>query len=159
MEEFITYGIIFKKEKFNRIRNCGFLNKPKGGLWCSPVKCEYSWRRWCENEDFHTERLSTYTRFRLKEGSKIYEIRTLEDWDKLIKNYSYQPEKEIIPDWCIDFESLEKAGYQGCRAIGDIVMDLRYDGRGTMTGLNAWDCESMVIFDYSIIEILEEKRG
>ena len=85
MEEFITYGIIFKKEKFNRIRNCGFLNKPEGGLWCSPVKCEYSWRRWCENEDFHTERLSTYTRFRLKEGSKIYEIRTLEDWDKLIK--------------------------------------------------------------------------
>lgn len=38
-------------------------------------------------------------------------------------------------------------------------MDLRYDGRGTMLGLNAWDCESMVIFDYSIIEILEERRG
>lgn len=45
---YISYGLgKFDVDKFDEIQNVEYRNKPKGGLWASPVSAKRGWKDWC----------------------------------------------------------------------------------------------------------------
>lgn len=153
--EFITYGIHIDPEKFNRISNGRhmYLNKPSGGLWCSPVNSNYSWKDWCNGEGYNVGSLKTWTKFKLKETANILVIDSLVDLVRISKKYPLIPPHPITFDRLINFEDIEKDGYDGVllTECGNSQCHLT----GISIDLNAWDCESMVLFNLEHIEIEE----
>jgi len=153
--EFITYGIHIDPEKFNRISNGRhmYLNKPSGGLWCSPVNSICSWKDWCIGENYNVDSLKTWTKFKLKETANILVIDSLVDLVRVSKKYPLIPPRPITFDRLINFEDIEKDGYDGvllteCGNSQCHLTEISID-------LNAWDCESMVLFNLEHIEIEE----
>jgi len=75
---------------------CRYL-KPRGGLWASPIGDEYfTWKEWCEGEEFHLERLREYFDFKLKPDSRVMTITSLEDCEQLLP-YLYSDSRMILP--------------------------------------------------------------
>ena len=54
------------------------LFKPHG-LWASPVNAEIGWKEWCEDQDFHVDRLEKSFEFTLSPKAKVLTINKLED--------------------------------------------------------------------------------
>jgi len=79
----ITYGLgtSFNKDLFTppdyNWMNTVFTNKPKGGLWASPVDSKWGWKDWCERENFG--KLDSSFMFKLKPNAKIYVVDDLND--------------------------------------------------------------------------------
>lgn len=45
--KYIHYGSSnYDKNKFEPVRNITFRNKPKGGLWASPLNTKNGWEQW-----------------------------------------------------------------------------------------------------------------
>lgn len=154
-KNWITYGIHYDPEKFNKIseNEVSTLNKPMtGGLWCSPVDSSCSWKRWCESEDFRTESLKFGTKFNITPDAKILKIDSLFDYYQVKKTYG-----EFIKEYyqnIINFRRimetydavyLTETGFYSTRWLDDI-----YD-----MGTYSWDCESMVILNNKIITDVE----
>lgn len=159
IEEFISYGIVFDKKKFNKATNyVSILNKPRGGLWSSPVMSDFGWKDWCEAETFRTENFNTWTKFKLSPGTKILVIDSKEDFLEIL--YKYGTEPVPVFGLCLDFDKIMSDGWEGiyltekgnreCHLIMEVFI---------ISDLNAWDCESMVLFDCDKIEITEIHEG
>lgn len=146
--EFITYGLgKFDKSKFDSIKNADFV-KPRGGLWSSPVNSDWGWKDWCESEGFREERLSNWFKFKLNEDSNIFVIDSLHDLNelyKIVKAVTYYG--DIFPD----FEELSEL------FDGMLLTDIGQSAtRFTHPGLYGWDCESLLVFNPEVIEVVEE---
>jgi hypothetical protein len=146
--EFITYGSNkFDKNKFDPIKNMDFI-KPHGGLWSSPINSEWGWKDWCINNGFREEKLSNWFKFRLRKDSIILIIDNLNDLKEL-----YEIEKVITSygDIFPDFEKLSKS-FDGILLtdIGELATRLTYPG------LYMWDCESLLVLNPEVIEVVEE---
>jgi hypothetical protein len=128
----ITYGCgnSFDELKFkspaNHLRSF-YMNKPSGGLWSSPVDSKYGWRDWADSNNFGD--LSTSFRFTFKGN-----IAVVDDYESLCK----------LP-------SLELPFINGVPIINFNRMIKLYDGifvRGRgLHYLNAWDCETVLVFN------------
>ena len=161
-KEFISYGLIIDRTKFEEIKDhprVEYLEKPLGGLWCSPVNSEWGWKDWCLSESYRTEKLETWTKFILSSSAKILEIDSLFDLIRIGKKYG-----KVRDSWdhrcIISFEKIKNDGYNGiflsergnsqCHfPLCEMPMDI---------DLNAWDCESMILFDLDHIKITEIKE-
>ena len=44
-------------------------NKPLGGLWASRTDSDYGWKNWCEDNEFHTDNLSSAFKFKLRDDA------------------------------------------------------------------------------------------
>ncbi len=152
--ELIHYGSnTYNPELFKPVTNHKYSanNKPKGGLWVSPVDSEWGWKDFCEVEEFRIDKLSSSFKLKLKDDAKIFKIDSLNDsFDSLLelaKSYSW---KNIIGCDELDFEKLSK-DYD--------VIYLTYEGVGETRlsepmNLNAWDCECMLIMNPNCFEII-----
>ena len=159
-KEFVVYGISkFSKKKFKEIKNRKFFNKPRGGLWASPLVSSRSWREWCLDEDFNVSEINKFCKFKLKKESRIYTINTdidLTHCPRIIR-------KELIPGYIkgyIDFEGLKKEGYDGIylTAFG-VCQTASFVYLGEMNmDLYGWDVESLLLFNYDCIVPVKEKR-
>lgn len=167
--EFITYGIEYDPNKFEKAKNrkaCLNMNKPFGGFWSSPINSDWGWKNWCMSEDFRTDRLDHWTKFKLKPEAKIIIIDSLNDFREVLNNFcildniayfDYKP--------CIDFEKITKEGYDGVLLTesGNIECHLPMEpvsvnGKNVYVDLNTWDCESMVLLRNDNLEVLEIKQ-
>lgn len=168
-KEFITYGIIIDPEKFERIKNGRrmYMNKPDGGLWTSSTDSEWGWKDWCESENFNVSRLNSYTKFNLKDTAKILVIDSLEDFYNICDKYTLKLHGSLELAMCmigklLDFEAIEADGYDGVllTEMGNsqchLPMSLAKPG---YSDLNAWDCETLLLFNLDHIEITEKKYG
>lgn len=84
-EKYIHYGSDhFDPKRFNtdfddsKYENCG-LNWPKpfyarAGLWASPENCHYSWRNFCEDEQFNLYDLKSSFVFTIKHPENIFHV-------------------------------------------------------------------------------------
>lgn len=121
-------------------------NKPYGGLWASPVDSELSWKKWCNDNGFHLEKLQVPFMFKISRDAKIYVIDDFEDLKKValkrsayIKNFLY-----------IDYKLLEQLGFDGIFVTANAASSLKclpypYEG------IDSWDCESICIFNKDIV--------
>ena len=161
--EFISYGTSsFKKDKtpqlnLNDDNYFITINKPGGGLWASPVKSNNSWGKYLEYDDSYcqVQKLASYFKFKISKTANIYIIDTYED----LKAVSTRP-NIYGSRYNIDFKALySKYDCDGIYITEHASTDLYirytlYDDK--LYGLNAWDVESICIFNPDIIEPIEE---
>lgn len=76
----VRYGADqYRPDLVQRVKNDGWV-KPKPGtcLWLCPVKSDYDWKRWCEENEYEYDCNSRfYVQF--LPGTRIYVIDTYED--------------------------------------------------------------------------------
>ena len=141
MEQYIHYGHkAFSTEKFQRIKNAPMFPKPNGGLWASPINAKYGWRDWCEAENFRDCNSEESFLFSLKDGAKVYHIRSMQDVKSmpLINN-------GITTWYTPDFEKMLSNGW------GAIELHLSECG-ALYWALYGWDCDCILIMNKDIIE-------
>lgn len=155
-KQYIHYGNdhfdidIFNEKKANP-RDNSFMNKPPYGFWASPVGSDYwTWREWCESEDWHTERLDISFEFTLTKKAKILTVRSREDiFPYLIESIT------LCKKPVLDFNRI-MAEYDGMEIIhghnGKNFMDLHYNE------FYSWDVDSIVIWNPYIIVPMNKVR-
>lgn len=159
--EFISYGFIIDPAKFERIGDGKrlLLNKPSGGLWASPTDSEFGWKDWCESEDYKIENLDTWTKFNLKGSAKILVINSFFDLMMAWKKYPLNTGRSGYFEYKIlDFLAIERDGYDGVLLTERGNEECHLPMNETFLDLNAWDCESIVLFNLDHIEIVEKKE-
>lgn len=125
-------------------------NKPVGGLWgCRGNE----WKEWCKSEQFNTKNLRKAFIWRLKRGSKVYRIKTIKDFVKLINLYGNSKYDSI------DYLEMKK-DYDAIEVVGTVVRKLHFGGPDTghrfidMMGLNTWDVPSICVLNLNqVVEI------
>lgn len=134
----------FDPEKFNgNIKNKPYWSKPANwaGLWASPVDTDFSWKKWCELEEFRECSKDNCFKFKLKDNAKVLTVTELSDASNYI----------IGDEFCggLDFEQMIKDGYDAIELIhGDNYRELHF------SLFNSWDCDSICIFNADILELL-----
>ena len=148
---YIHYGDD-KFEKPGPIRNRDQFTKPGGGFWASRKGDPLGWKYWCEREEFRLNRLKRSFEFILKDFAKVAVLSSTKDLIQMPKlNDSWKPNKYLhgfSVDWCcLDFEALSKI-YDAIEItnIGELYWDLY-----------GWDCNSILIMNPDIVEVIERK--
>lgn len=160
MQEYIHYGNKkFKEELFRPIKNIENFVKPNGGLWASRITKERpygDWREWVDAEHFSNEFGEKYGRdnffkFQLKKDANILTIKRAEELLALPKIGAIFP----LPFVVLDFEKLAKE-YDGIEVLmsEEDKLDLEI-GKGLYWELYGWDCDSLLVFNKDIVEVLE----
>jgi len=139
----IHYGSSkFDPDLFKGVENRKYWNKPRFGLWTSPIDSNYGWKDWCESEDFALSSLEKSYTVRLKKFSKVLTINNKADLDKL----EWLSSMSIIYP---DFESISKK-YDAIHLTEDGVWSTRLLCQEK--SFNGWDCESVLIMNKECIE-------
>lgn len=125
------------------------INKPIGGVWGSPLVSKKGWADWCNSNNFRINLLGKHFLFSLKPNTKIYVIDTFEDLKKISTLPNQFGEKSI------NFNLLKNNGFNGVFVTAKAASELRYVGKG-YAGLDAWDVESICVFNPDVIIPIEE---
>jgi hypothetical protein len=150
---YIHYGSTgFYPEAFNPIENKPWGVKPDGGLWVSLEDDRaYSWKKWCDGEDFRDCESEPSFKFTLKDDANVYVISTL--WD-LYQLPGATDSLSEFSSYCIDFEQCLKNGIDAIelRCFGDWKNQDPMETRDLYFKLYGWDCDSILILNPDCIE-------
>lgn len=146
---FVHYGAKeFNPDRFCRVINREYSNKPLGGLWSSPEESDVTWKEWCEAEHFRECSEDNCFRFKLKEGAKVLVLENKSDLDNLPKvklDLSH-----ITMNIDLDFEALAKEY--------DAIMVYVYRGKDYFDNLYhelyGWDCDTLYVMNKDVIEVI-----
>ena len=138
----IHYGANqYDPKKFLPISDVPFCNKPKGGLWTSPVDSKYGWRNWCEDESFG----DTTKSFEVGFKGTVFVIDSIRDMNKL--------------PW-IEWEGVYFVSFQALCAIGFMYDAVHLTEKGQHEtrltyprSLSGWDCESVFVMNPDTVSI------
>ena len=127
-----------------RLRARPGMMKPRGGIWASPLGCDFGWREWCKEGRLRF--LKPYRVYLEVTLERALLVNQVEDLDKLlwtpllpgVTTISQRPDWGAMKRRGIDVVYVTEAGERATRfsAFRD-----RYSGRG----LYGWDCESLLI--------------
>lgn len=152
---YVHYGNTqFDAARFQPPCTCGYDLKPQAGFWASDTHANLSWHKWCQREGYKQYHPNNRMEFTLKQGAKVFMVRTLNDIEYLLKTYpapftsalgTYGTYVERgLPCLAVDFEAMSK-DYDGidfdCSQLGNIM--------GT------WDCDSACIFNPDVMRFRE----
>ncbi len=142
--DLITYGCgnKFDRNKFKKIENQATFNKPKGGLWASPIKTNYGWNEYCKQGEFVG--FSSSFEFLFKGNILII------DNELDLKNI----------DWLNDEFDIYKAlrGINFKKMLNKNIDAIYLTAKGeeetkfTDPGLYGWDCECVLIMNVDTIK-------
>lgn len=146
MSTYIHYGHKeFDINKFVVPKSRQWNNKPWGGLWASKIDARFGWKDWCEKEGFRECSIDNSFSFKISDNANILYINCVKDVKKL-------PDQETdLSLTCIktvDFEQLISNG------IDAIEFNISNDWDLYMA-LYGWDCDSTLILNPNIIEIIQ----
>ena len=121
--------------------------KPYGGFWASRKDDPQGWKSWCEGEEFWLDKLDRHFLFRLKDGAKVLELNHKDQLDDLPKMAVWK-EDDMFSDCRLDFGRLAQE-YDAIEVtnIGQLYWPLY-----------GWDCNSILIMNPDIVEVIEEKE-
>jgi len=141
---FETYGCgdRFDLSKFNPVRNQGW-QKPFGGLWGSPVGSDWSWRKWCECEEFRLEKLGERFEFEV-DLSRAVVIDSPCDVDKIpwIRQY------EDLPYFWPNYEKMISRGIEAVYLTENGEQTTRMMCEKNLYG---WDCECIFVINPGVV--------
>lgn len=148
-KKYIHYGSPkFVAGLFHTITNCDGFNKPRGGLWASPVDAEYSWREWVEGNNFYPERLAKSFEFKLSDSARVLELTPENVWElpedeKAFMKRDRHERNALSMVYGIDFEAL-------AREYDVLECSLsRYPS--LYWSLYGWDCDSILVMNPDVI--------
>lgn len=142
---YIHYGHDkFDIDKFVAPKSRHYLNKPRGGLWASRIDAKYGWKQWNSESGFTTCREDNAFMFKISESANVLYINYVEDIYKL-------PDQNTDLDLtCIKTVNFEQLMSDGIDAI---ELNISNDW-GLYDALYGWDCDSILILNPNIIEII-----
>ena len=141
---YLHYGGDFNIERFEKVRNRPFTNKPFGGFWASAEDAKYGWKQWCRQNEFDMHRLKYVSRFKIN-TDKVLIIDTVEKAFALPERQEYPEEHCIRISYPIlpDFEKLMEE-YD--------VIDFRISkDKRLYRALYGWDCDSILVMNPDVI--------
>lgn len=152
---FIHYGDVFDTEKFKEIKNANTpWVKPNGGYWASPVESNNGWKDWCLRENFlcfgdRYKNIDKHQKFTIAEDAKILYLRNEEEI--MFLKETYESRDSLLMRLAIypDYEKIVADGYQA------IYYE---DNSETHYPLICWDCDSLLVMDPTIINIIKEEN-
>ena len=143
----IHYGATqYDPKKFLPISDLPLHNKPKGGLWTSPVDSKYGWWNWCEDESFG----DTTKSFEVDFKGTFFVIDSVDDMNKLpwieLKGFSFVSFQALCAN-CFTYDAIHLT------EKGQNETRLTYP-----RSLYGWDCETVLVMNPdSIIECFNLK--
>lgn len=150
--EYIHYGNTkYDPDLFCPIRN-SFV-KPTGGMWTSAVGAGYGWKDWNESSQFRECDEANSFRFTLREDANVLHIYNVDDLAELPRNEEY---KGFSSSYLLDFEKLLEQG------VDAIELHLSEEKEhecmeGLYWKLYGWDCDSILIMNKDIIQMIESE--
>lgn len=153
-QEYIHYGHKkFIDELFEPIRERALFVKPYGGLWASRSDSTDSWKKWCENNEFHLSKYSddNYFKFYLKQGTRILVI----DDHKKLKDL---PHIKIKERFGFEFDELHFLDFQKLAKEYDAMEVLISKDHRLYWDLYGWDCDSLLVFNKDCIESISKEK-
>lgn len=144
---FVHYGSEhFDRKRFNVAKNEEQWIKPVGGLWGFPVDSQYSWKKWCEDNDFKSYAVNECFFFRLASPCNWSIIHSREEWEK----YPKQPQLLGLGHAAIDYEMIAKSGMGDGFPIYAIVTEFE-DREEFDFCFCGYDCDSVLVLNDSIL--------
>ena len=158
---YIHYGsLTFDSARFEAPDDLVYRNKPSGGFWASHCKSENSWKKWCEDNNYHKhcdDRVSFY--FHLSPEAHILSIATLEDCKRLPRRrtgYEFMRTEPL---------QIEAINYKECVENGIDAIEYKYDIASQSEDFEeinsimwGWDCDSILILNPDIIVLPEKMK-
>ena len=147
--EFIHYGSSkFLDDYWCNPVTSEYGSKPMcGGLWASPTDAVFSWKDFCERDDFFTEDLKESFRFKLKDNARVLVMRNIKDLEK-IPTTDGEPFHFLKN--ALDFEKLSK-DYD---AVIAYLFEDGWDAHLRYV-LTSWDVDSILVLNKDIVEVIE----
>lgn len=152
--QYIHYGHKkYDPNSFIEPVNLEMFNKPRGGLWGSPVDTEYGWKQWCKSENYCECNGDNAFIFELYNVANIYNINCRADIEKL------PLQRSMLTSWLVpDFEAIKKSG------IDAIQYNLSNDTTGNWHdglyfALYGWDCDCILILNKDVIRVPNPQGG
>lgn len=124
------------------------INKPLYGFWASPINAQYGWKQLCINEGIKLRLGDIKFIFKLRNNSKIFNIRDIKDVEEKVPFYEYRG------FLLIDFDKMRSDGYDGIELLDPCIGHYFYSNKELC--FNTWDCESIVIWNPDIIIPIKE---
>ena len=152
-EIYIHYGSKqYDPQKFMPIKNQILQIKPEGGLWASPIGCDFGWKEWCERNEFRDCTDENSFRFKLSDNANLLIINSVDDLNGLpvVEN----PLIKISMWICLDFEKLVEDGVDAIQVNMSSDSSRGKPGDGLYFKLYGWDCDSILVLNKNIIEPL-----
>ena len=142
-QKYIHYGHKeFSLDRFNPIVNCEHFPKPTGGLWASNVDATFTWRDWCERENFRECDPENSFTFTLRDHARVLRIADVKQLGDLPKQETWHTIWDTL-----DFEKLMET-------YDAIELDLSADFE-LYWRLYGWDCDSILIMNPYVVEVFE----
>lgn len=130
-------------------------DKPKGGLWTSPVESEYGWVHWCNDEMPHWLNKSWILVPRA--DVRLLRVDSAADLDAAFARYPIEGERTGHLERNLDFErmSLDFDGFW-LTTDGHFATRLRMDAHYDAISTYVWDCETVFWFRWCFEEVHAE---
>lgn len=130
------------------ILNKVVFTKPSGGLWASRKGDPNGWKNWCIKEDFLVYSLNKSFEFTLKDNARVLKLENREQLVNLPYNIDNKYDTSNLYNTCyLDFEELSK-DYDAIE-----LMDIHE----FYFALYGWDCNSILIMNPDVIDIISEE--
>jgi hypothetical protein len=165
--EFIHLGNN-KLYELNPVKNfSGFANKPVGGLWASAYKLDEfghrsNWERYAYASEIRFYEEYEYIRFKIKRcptvSPLVLIINSLEDLDKLDRALfnTIRNTKDGNKYLCLNFELIAQI-YDAFYLTENGESELSCIGpEYGYVPFNYWDCDTLIVFNKSIIKITDK---
>ena len=144
---FIHYGHkSFDISKFQPIRNdrdALYVNKPRGGLWASPLNSASGWRQWCNAEEYMKYSDDDCFRFKLIASARVAKIENLKDYEKLPVMSFDNPFFTHSSFFALNFEEIAKHY--------DAIFYKRCDELHYRSPMRTWDCDSLLVLNPDVV--------
>ena len=145
---YIHYGDDTFRE-MDPIKNLIFRDKPFGGLWASRKDCRFGWKDWCEDEEFRLDTFDRSFEFKLKDGAKVLLLKEVDQLDDLPKIDNEYDKSNQWTTCNLDFVKLNK----------DWDAIELTDSWKFHWALYGWDCDSILIMNPDIVEVIERSNA
>lgn len=134
----------FDINKFVPPKNSPWRNKPIGGLWASRIDAEFGWKEWCEKEGFRDCKKDNSFLFKISDNANILYINCVEDVKTLPDQ---KTDLNLTYIKTVDFEQLITNGIDAIEFNISNDWNLYFE-------LYGWDCDSTLILNPDVIEII-----
>lgn len=135
-----------------------------GCFWASPVNTNYSWKDWCEEEQFNLDKFKQFQTFTLKETANICTIDSMESLKEFMKKYTKyryfdENNNQILKDFTdeyLDRWLWRRFIFDWNKVLHDYDgMEISHDFNFNLMHniFNTWDCDSICIWNPDIIEL------